>query len=256
MKISVIVPFWNSEEWLGECCESLLRQDGDFEFILVDDKSTDTSRDIAYDYCNKDERFTLITNFKTKGVSGARNTGIEYASGEWVTFLDADDELLDNAYRKFIEVIADDPKALLHQFNHLRYYKTLGKALFKYFNGGGRYDISNLPQMWFGVWNKLYKAELIKDIRFDERLQYGEDGLFILECLTKTYIHHAERDITTVKHKSINSGSLSKSKTADDVLGQIHIYEEFMLRQTDPKVKNAVCKEIALLWSVRMTKAL
>ena len=256
MKISVIVPFWNSEKWLDDCCESLMKQDGDFEFILVDDKSTDNSRDIAYDYCNRDERFVLITNFRTKGVSGARNTGLDYASGDWLTFLDADDMFTDNAYRKFSKVIADDPKAVLHQLNHLRYYRTLDKTLFKYFNGGGRYDISNLPQIWFGVWNKLYKADFVKDIRFDERLQYGEDGLFILECLARTYLHHAERDIAVAIHRFINDGSLSKAKTTDDVLEQIHIYEEFMLRQTDPKVKTAVCKEIALLWSVRMTKAL
>ena len=256
MKISVIVPFWNSEEWLADCCESLLKQDGDFEFILVDDKSTDSGRDIAYDYCNKDDRFVLITNFKTKGVSGARNTGIEYASGDWVTFLDADDMFTDNAYETFCRAIADDPKAKVHQFNHLRYYSRLDQTVFKYFNGNGQYGIGNLPQVWFGVWNKLYQTEFIKGIRFDERLQYGEDGLFILECLAQTYLHHADRDDVVVIHRIVNKDRLSKAKGLNDILLQIHIYEEFMLRQTNPIIRRVVCNEIAILWEIRIPKAL
>ena len=136
MKISVIVPFWNSEKWLGVCCESLISQEGDFDFILVDDKSTDNSREIAYEYCMKDSRFMLMTNFRTKGVSGARNTGLEYACQEkgWITFLDADDELLDNAYQMFMSAIESDERANVHQFNSLRYYPQIDKTVLKYTN--------------------------------------------------------------------------------------------------------------------------
>ena len=95
--ISVIVPFYNSEEWLGRCCDSLISQKGDFEFILVDDKSKDKSYDIACDYAAKDKRITVLKNKYKKGVCGARNTGIVYADGEYITFLDADDEMMSDA---------------------------------------------------------------------------------------------------------------------------------------------------------------
>ena len=122
MKISVIIPFWNSEKWIGRCCESLLKQKGDFEFLFIDDKSTDRGRDVVLSYCNKDPRFRLIANAYGKGVSGARNTGLQVAEGEWITFLDADDEYLDDAYETFMKVIAADSRANIHQMNHLRYY--------------------------------------------------------------------------------------------------------------------------------------
>lgn len=259
MKISVIVPFWNSEKWLGRCCESLISQEGDFDFILVDDKSTDNSREIAYEYCMRDPRFILMTNHRTKGVSGARNTGLEYAVKEkgWITFLDADDEMLSGAYRGFVGTIKEDERANIHQFNHMRYYAEIDKLTRKYVNIGGVYHVGHLPQCWFGVWNKLYSSEFLQDIRFDETIQYGEDGLFILECLVRDdYIHHAKSGLSIVKHRFDNKQSLSHIKTERDILKQIHAYEEFWERQDDPKVKIATCKEISLLWGVRMVKAL
>lgn len=256
MKISIIVPFWNSEKWIGKCCESLLKQEGDFEFILVDDNSADQGVDIVYNYCNKDPRFVLLRNVCSKGVSGARNTGLDYADGDLITFLDADDELLDNAYETFINTVDQDPRAKIYQFNHLRYYASVDKTTLKYANGHKVFDIANMPLMWFSIWNKLYDADFIKDIRFDERLQYGEDGLFVLECLTKgAYIYHANRNAVTVKHNFINAQSLSKEKTAEDILKQIHIYEEFYLKQKDPVAKKTICNEIAQLWSTRMIKS-
>ena len=255
MKISIIVPFWNSEKWIGKCCESLLKQEGDFEFILVDDNSTDQGDEVIYNYCDIDPRFVLLRNVCSKGVSGARNTGLDYADGDLITFLDADDELLDNVYEIFVNTVDRDPIAKIYQFNHLRYYANIGKTTFKYTNGRKNFDISYLPNMWFSVWNKLYDAEFIKDIRFDERLQYGEDGLFILECLTRgAYIYHAYRNAVTVKHNFVNAQSLSKEKTAEDILKQIHIYEEFYLKQKDLVAKKTICNEIAQLWSVRMIK--
>lgn len=255
MKISVIVPFWNSEKWIGKCCESLLKQEGDFEFILVNDNSTDVGKGVVNAYALKDDRFIPVDNQHAKGVSGARNTGLDYADGDLITFLDADDELLDGAYGTFVNTVDQDPIAKIYQFNHLRYYSSVDKTTFKYTNGRKNFDISHLPLMWFSIWNKLYDAEFIKDIRFDERLQYGEDGLFILECLTRgAYIYHAHRNAVAVKHNFINAQSLSKEKTAEDILKQIHIYEEFYLKQKDLVAKKTICNEIAQLWSVRMIK--
>lgn len=260
MKISVIVPFWNSEAWLGRCCESLLKQDGDFDFILVDDRSTDNSRDIAYEYCNKDQRFILLTNHRTKGVSGARNTGIDYAvrcdDVDWITFLDADDEWLENAYETYKKVISVDSRANIHQLNHIRHYTAKNLSVNKYYNYEGVYYIGKLPQMWFGVWNKVFKREFLTDIRFDEKLQYGEDGLFAFECLIKdNYIHHGEKDAVVTKHRFDNKQSLSHVKTADDIYKQLQAYEAFFLKQTDRVVRIELAQEISKLWGIRMVKA-
>ena len=149
MKISVIVPFWNSEKWLGDCCESLISQEGDFDFLLVDDKSTDNSREIAYEYCYRDPRFILMGNYRKKGVSGARNHALEYAvrSGDWITFLDSDDEMLEGAYQKFINAIKSDERANIHQFNQERYYWQIDKLVMKYTNPEGKYHSGKMPQL-------------------------------------------------------------------------------------------------------------
>ena len=248
MKYSVIVPYWNSEEWLGRCCNSLSKQKGDFEFILVNDNSTDTSEAIALAYAEYDSRFVLYDNERTKGVSGARNTGLEHAQGEWITFLDADDEYVKDAWEAF--EITLETKARIHQLNHIRYYTEIDKTAMKMANSGGWYYVDKLPECWFGVWNKLYHRSVVENVRFDESIQYGEDGLFVLATLAADHrIHHADKRVVAVIHRFDNKASLSHMKTGKALLEQIHTYEGFMLRQTDPMVRVATIKEISNLWA-------
>ena len=256
MKISVIVPFWNSEKWLGRCCESLTKQDGDFEFILVDDKSTDNGKYIAGEYCISDARFRLYANIHGKGVSGARNTGIDYATGEWVTFLDADDELMPNAYKIYRHVIAEDDRANIHHMCHARYNAVRNTTTIAKMQEGV-YCFGKLPTYWFGVWNKLYRREFLQGIRFVEGLQYGEDGLFALETFAKDdYIHCSGEKFVAVKHRFDNKDSLSKKKTADDIHKQLQAYDEFYSRQTKKIVRIEVAQEISTLWGHRLIKAI
>lgn len=246
--ISIIVPYWNSGLWLDRCCQSLQRQTGEFEFIFVDDLSTDNGPEIVAKYAEIDSRFRPIQNECGKGVSGARNTGIEHAQGEWITFLDADDELTDRAckiFRKYAQIGAN-----MIQFNHKRYYRLKNKYLIKFANASGSFRIPNLPEAWWGVWNKLFKTEFIRPIRFDESLSYGEDGLFILECLARDdTIHHADIDALTVIHNFDNPESLSKIKNIDDIRKYIRAYEEFAFDGTQSKaMQKVVCRELQKLW--------
>jgi len=237
--------------------ESLKTQKGNLEFIIVDDHSTDNGKEIAYQYCDRDHRFTLLTNFREKGVSGARNTGIDYADGEWITFLDADDELLPDAYDTWCKVIKADTRANIHQLNHLRYYANINSESLKYTNRAGVYEFGNLPMMWFGVWNKLFRRKWLGDLRFKEGLQYGEDGLFALECLIKdNYLHHGELKQTAVRHRFENKESLSHKKTAQDIHDQLVAYDELYQKQTEKIIRIEIAQEIAKLWSIRLVKAI
>lgn len=245
--ISVIVPYKNSANWLARCLESLRSQKGDFEFLIVNDNSLDDGPEIAERFAGMDDRFRLFDNEHGPGVSGARNTGLDHAEGQWITFLDADDELLENAMMTFEAVMMTD--ANVHQFNHVRYYRKADATVIKYANNGGFYTVQDLPTWWFGVWNKLFRADFVRDIRFDESLQYGEDGLFVLECLAKDdKLHHADMNLKTVRHRIENQGSLSHKKTAADIVRQIRAYEDFFLRQTDRKFQRMLCLEFAKLW--------
>lgn len=102
-KISVIVPVYNAEDWLQDALASLQRQTyADFEVILVDDGSTDGSADICRKMCGQDPRFRIISQ-SNYGVSMARNAGLDHARGEWIAFMDADDEMPSDALAVMME---------------------------------------------------------------------------------------------------------------------------------------------------------
>ena len=89
--ISIIVPVYNVEEYLEECIESIRQQTfTDFEVILVNDGSTDYSKEICEEYCRKDSRFRLM-NQANQGQSIARNRGVKESLGEYIMFVDSDD---------------------------------------------------------------------------------------------------------------------------------------------------------------------
>lgn len=246
MKISVIIPYWNSGGWLCRCMDSLIKQKGDFEFLMVDDMSEDNGPELVKEYAKKDERIIPLATTHPFGVSGARNTGIENATGEWVTFLDADDELLDRVHKTIDYTILQDQRANIHQFNHMRYYTATNKTKMKQAVDGGVYNFGRLPGWWFGVWNKVYRGDFVKELRFDDRITYGEDGLFALESFCRdNYIHCADRQLATVRHRFDNKQSLSRCKTVKAMTDYYFELINLMLRQTDPEIKVALCRIIA-----------
>ena len=102
-KISIIVPVYNVEAYIGECIDSLIAQTyKSIEIILVDDGSSDTSGKICDDYAKSDSRITVIHS-PNGGVSRARNIGLDNASGEWITFVDSDDWLDKDFCQKLVE---------------------------------------------------------------------------------------------------------------------------------------------------------
>ena len=97
-KISVVVPIYNVEAYLGACLDSIARQTvSDLECVMVDDGGTDSSAAIAAGYAERDPRFKLVSQ-ANRGLSGARNTGTRHATGEYLAFVDSDDVLPPNAY--------------------------------------------------------------------------------------------------------------------------------------------------------------
>lgn len=103
MKVSVVIPVYNVKPYLERCVESVLRQSyKDLEIILVDDGSTDGSGEMCDEMSTRDQRIRVIHQ-ENKGLSGARNTGIDHATGEYIIFIDSDDEwLLDDGVEKLV----------------------------------------------------------------------------------------------------------------------------------------------------------
>ena len=89
--VSVIIPIYNVEKYLGRCLDSVINQDyKNIEIILINDGATDNSLNIAIDYQKKDKRIKVFSQ-KNQGLSAARNTGLDKAVGNYITFIDSDD---------------------------------------------------------------------------------------------------------------------------------------------------------------------
>ena len=239
MQVDVIIPYRNAEKWIKRCITSVRDNKGPFRVWVVNDNSTDKGERVAKAAAAGDDRFVFLKNEREPGVSGARNTGLDYVEGEWVTFLDADDEFVGNVFDLFKTLMVSE----INQADHVRYYSMTGRTLNLYPNSAGVYGLDNLPLSWWGVWNKLYAADIVCDIRFDESLQYGEDEVFNLECLKKSD-RIVCNSVVTVRHYVENKNSLSRSRTAEDLIKHIKALEDQMLTAEDFRIRELAFQRV------------
>ena len=172
-EISIIVPVYQVEKYIRQCIESILAQTfTDFELILVDDGSKDNSGKICDEYAEKDKRIRVIHK-ENDGLSDARNKGLDNASGNYFMFVDGDDYIAPNMaeclYKKISEAKVDIAAC------NYRYIFEDGK---KDFSTENKAEIINANEIfynrknernygfWTVAWNKLYKREKFKSLRF------------------------------------------------------------------------------------------
>ena len=253
--ISVIVPYYNDADVLDRCLSSLAGQSGDFEFLLVSDFSSDGSDDIVRDYAEKDGRIIPLHTEYRFGVSGARNTGIEHAGGEWITFLDADDSMNDGAFKAFTDAIIVSKGFNMIQFNHYRHYAKTGRTRLKDSNAPGKYTAKSLPKRWREVWNKLYRADFAKQSRFNLDLMFGEDELFNIDCLARDGRIYCAPGIT-VTHNFDGRQTLSKTKKDRDVIELVRAMLDYIEENKDPEARRLVCMSLAENWPRLFLKVL
>jgi glycosyltransferase involved in cell wall biosynthesis len=184
--LSIIVPVYNVDQFLPQCLDSILCQSyGEFQLLLIDDGSKDSSGAICDDYSRKDSRIQVFHQ-KNGGVSFARNQGLRHASGEWVLFVDGDDWLDKNYLSSFVEQ-PDLRKEFLFFQGYKKIFsdKIIGFSLFPQTTSSKTIARNNLFLYW-GVWGKLFHRETIEklNLRFDTTLSLGEDTIFLFQYLS------------------------------------------------------------------------
>ena len=203
--ISVIIPLYNAEKYFGECLESLLAQTfQDFEVIVINDCSTDNSRQIAESYLEKfGGRLVIYDNLQNSGVSAARNRGLQISRGDYVFFLDADDMILtdglENIYRLAkcfdVDVVSCTGHYDLSDDGNERTLKRLQRPTTKYeniFEMNLEWRVKGLlvDNFYWAPWRRLLRRDFLirSELFFPENLHKYEDHIWtygLLLCAEK-----------------------------------------------------------------------
>lgn len=206
VKISVIIPIYNKDKNLSKSIESVLKQTyKDFELILINDGSTDSSKQIIEKYKEKDNRI-FVEEQLNSGVSFSRNKGIKLAKGDYISFLDADDTWEDSFLEKMIHQIGDNNVCYSGHFINVD-GRTRKARNVKYKSGNLLMEfIFNETAPHTNSW--LIKKDFINDcnINFPEELNWGEDMLFYIKVLSNDIsVQYVDEPLTTYFMKQDNS---------------------------------------------------
>ena len=211
IKISVIVPVYNVEDYLRQSLESIINQTyKNLEIICVNDGSTDKSLMILKEYEKKDKRIKVI-NQNNKGLAGTKNVGMKVATGDYITFVDSDDFLDINVYEKCIEsIIKYKPDIVIYQI-HFEYSKNQRIIESKIFINDSISAI-NQYSIFPSSCNKVFRKGLLENIYFLEKIKYAEDLLFRDMIFPKASIIILVPKIS-YHYRNIRIGSLENTVT-------------------------------------------
>lgn len=232
--ISVIIPCYNQDKYIAECLDSVIAQTfTDFEAVIVNDGSTDNSSKIINEYKVKDNRIKVI-NQENQGLSGARNTGLKRAAGEYVCFLDSDDtydaNFLQNLYQ---EAKKSDADVVMTNTRYLQPDKVCIDGLKQQIITDFSEKVAVLPHG--GACNKIYKMKFIKEheLHFPQGF-YFEDNIFTvktcfysnkLSVINKTSYNYM------CNPQSITRAPQNEAKRARDGVSIAKMIMDFALKQ-------------------------
>lgn len=233
MILSIIVPVYNRKSQISRCIDSLIAiKNRNIEIILVNDGSTDNSLEICKSYLPKDSRIHVIDQ-ENKGVSGARNTGIENSHGKFLAFVDADDEVT-KEYDQIIQVLEEKEGYDLYSFDYFRQDADevqRGYSKFPQWKENEKASIyrNYLKGVLNNVWSNIYVTRIIKDnnIRFPIEMKMGEDSVFnsryFMHCENAYYI-----DAVAYRYYTDDNSSASYAGKLSYLADFVKVYENYL----------------------------
>ncbi len=259
MKVSVIVPVYNTEAYLRKCLDSLIYQTlQELEIVLIDDGSTDESGTIMEEYREKYPDKVRVIHKENGGQGIARNIGIQECRGEYIGFMDSDDyvdvHMYETMYNKAVEVNADYAEC------RYRYVKSIDDREEELATYGNVREHNTLKDMFIdplvSPWNKLYKKTVLEDSSswFTEGVIYEDTAFFLkqIPLLSKTvfiedaFVTHILRGSSTM--------SINKSKKVGDIFvvlkDILQFYEERGYKEKYKQELEYFCVKILLCSSL------
>lgn len=223
-KVSIVVPIYNTEKYLNKCLDSIINQTHqNLEIILIDDGSTDNSSKIIDSYAQKDSRIKTIHQ-KNVGQSATRNVGIKKATGEYISFIDGDDEIKATFIEELLSAFSQSTSLSVCGIHYKRLKtKTANDVYINSLRPRRKNESKKTYILYllaidgrlYSSVNKLYKTSVVKQLQFDESLNFAEDTKFVLNYLKKAtgeisfvlkplYIYNYGTETSTVKSTAVN----------------------------------------------------
>lgn len=185
IKLSIIIPVFNGEKFIQSLIDKVLKIELNKEIIVINDGSTDGSLQLLQAY---GDQIILINVAENKGVSHARNLGLDYATGDYISFIDVDDDFeLDMHSKILVKMLTENADVGMCRYDH----KKKNGQIIKVEKNFDFLDISQddvvklylLDKLICAVWASVYKSSFVKSFRFEEKIKIGEDRLFQLHIL-------------------------------------------------------------------------
>lgn len=191
--VSVIIPAYNAGPFIENCINSILSQTySDFEIVVVNDGSTDNTLNLLKALQKKDSRLKIFSQ-KNAGVSAARNTGLKNATGEYITFVDADDALLPDALETMVSLMDDHTDFAVFSHNEVRFKEAAHiETPVRYRANELKDNFIKFDEVTWWPWGKLYRRSVIyeNNLQYDTNISFGEDHIFNL-----LYAKHIKGDV-------------------------------------------------------------
>ena len=224
--ISVIIPAFNREKYIGKCIQSVLRQEAvTAEIIIVDDGSNDATLKVCNDYA-KEYSNICVLHQENRGMASARNAALDIAKGDYITFLDSDDCLAEDALISMLTAIKEkNVNAVIGEYDIVTDEGKLSGRGFipddhkeKLITDVDFWNLNRNKQcnyLFTVVWGKLYKKEIWKDLRFGDGLRFAEDEYILPELVERCgrfYLLDKTVYIMTASEGSLTRSSFDKNK--------------------------------------------
>lgn len=241
-KLSIIIPVYNVEKYIAKCLDSVIDLNrSDYEIIVINDGSTDSSHTIITDYAAKYPELIRAVSKENGGLGSARNTGIELSQGEYLLFLDSDDYLAENAVAEIIEYTEKDFDIAVFDFIPVTEQGRL-LPLVKGCERDGLFSFEEFPELLFSppcACNKIWKKSLFTSgsIRYPDRLWF--EDLATTPCLylgaekilhiNKAWYYYLQRSgsITNNSRLDRNTEMLTVCDRVLDYYKSRNVYEKY-----------------------------
>ena len=236
--ISIIIPVYNAEKYLTQCLDSILFQTFEqWEALLIDDGSVDSSSAICNDFALIDGRFRIIRQ-ENAGASAARNTGLDNARGKWIAFVDSDDWIVPEYVELMLQTASSQQADAVFcncfvvrdhystpQFVYKDIKQLSSDELLKRF-----LTVSNVRSE---LWGKIFKSELLTSLRLNNHIRIGEDMLYLIALY---YANSLKTSILTEPlyyYRQLDTSLMRTGNLVEDIKQTLLTYEHFVHENPD-----------------------